>query len=344
MRIYFSEEHARHDPSGFLRSGVKLDSPECPERALRLTAALAGAGFALSEPSACDRAGVAAVHDAAYLEFLEHGLAAWRELPGAAEEIFPNAHPHRHAARLPKGIVGRAGYFMADTACPVGEGTFPAALSSAAVAQSAAAEVLGGAAHAYALCRPPGHHAYADMAGGFCFLNNVAIAAQAIVAAGRRPAILDVDVHHGNGTQGIFYDRGDVLFCSLHGDPSAFYPHYAGYAEERGVGAGEGCNLNLPLPPGTGDAAFLEALQTAFRAIDDFGADTLLISLGLDAQENDPLGILSITTDGFARIAEATAGLALPTVIVQEGGYLCEELGANLVSFLNAFAGAHDPR
>ena len=344
MRIYFSEQHARHDPSGFLRSGQKVPSPECPERAYRLTAALDAAGFTLSAPGACDRTAIEAVHNPEYLEFLEHGVAAWRQLPGASEEIFPNVHPSRHLGRLPDGIVGRSGWFLADSACPVGEGTYDAALSSAAVALSATADVLDGAPYAYALCRPPGHHAYADMAGGFCFLNNVAIAAQAAVAAGRRPAILDVDVHHGNGTQGIFYARGDVLFCSLHGDPSAFYPHYAGYADERGAGAGEGCNLNLPLPAGTGDAAFVEALATALAAIERFEADTLLVSLGLDAQENDPLGILKITTDGFARIAEAVAALGLPTVIVQEGGYLCDELGANLVSFLTGFAGKHAAR
>ena len=343
MRVYFSQTHADHDPSGFLRSGQKQPSPECPERAHRLSAALSAAGYALDTPRPHGAEAIAAVHDAGYLDFLRNGVTAWRELPGASEEIFPNVHPSRHAGALPKGIVGRAGYYMADSACPVNAGTFAAAASAADAALSAAEDVLGGEPHAYALCRPPGHHAYADMAGGFCFLNNVAIAAQAAVAAGRRPAVLDVDVHHGNGTQGIFYGRGDVFFCSLHGDPSGFYPFYAGYADERGAGAGEGCNLNLPLPAGTGDEAFLEALQSGLAGIERFGADVLLVSLGLDAQENDPLGILSITTDGFARIAEAAAGLGLPTVIVQEGGYLCDELGANLVSFLNAFAGAHKP-
>lgn len=341
MRIYFSEQHILHDPTGFLRSGEKVPSPECPERATRLTAALAEAGFGLTSPGECDRDAVAAVHDSAYLEFLENGPAAWKQLPGASEEVFPNTHLSRYGGRVPEGIVGRAGYYLADSACPLSAGTYRASLSAAATALDATREVLNGADHAYALCRPPGHHAYADMAGGFCFLNNVAIAAQAAVAAGRRPAILDVDVHHGNGTQGIFYERADVLFCSLHGEPSNFYPHYVGYADERGRGAGEGCNLNLPLPAGTGDNAYLDALATGLEAIQAYGADTLLISLGLDAQENDPLGILSISTDGFARIAAATAGLELPTIIIQEGGYLCDELGANLVSFLTAFADAH---
>ena len=206
---------------------------------------------------------------------------------------------------------------------------------------TAAKLVLDGAAQAYALCRPPGHHAYGDMAGGFCFLNNVAIAAQYLVRQGQRVAILDVDVHHGNGTQGIFYDRPDVYFCSVHGDPANFYPYFAGYAEERGRGPGRGYNLNLPLAHGSGDNAVLDAVATGLSAIEAFMADTLLISLGLDAQENDPLGVLKVTTAGFADIATAIAARQLPTVIIQEGGYLCPELGANLASFLDVFSAAH---
>jgi acetoin utilization deacetylase AcuC-like enzyme len=178
------------------------------------------------------------------------------------------------------------------------------------------------------------------MAGGFCFVNNTAVAAARLAAAGRRPAILDVDVHHGNGTQGIFYARGDVLTVSIHADPAGFYPFFWGHAQERGVGAGEGANLNLPLPRGTGDAGWLEALGPALTRIRAWGADVLVVALGLDAFEGDPLKFLAVTTEGFGRIGAAVAGLGLPTLLVQEGGYLSDELGGNLTSFMTGFEAA----
>jgi len=343
MQVIYSDAHREHAPDCFILAGRLQPSPEGPERADRLVAAVRQAGFDVAAPSAAAGEAIAGVHDAGYLDFLQHGLDDWRQLKAAGPEIIPNVHPGRHMQALPQGIVGRAGYYMADTACPIGAGTWGAALASAETAVTAAALVGDGAGAAYALCRPPGHHAFADMAGGFCFLNNVAIAAEALRPRAPRCAILDVDVHHGNGTQGIFYARDDVFFCSLHGEPSAFYPFYAGYADETGAGAGAGCNLNLPLPRGSGDEAFLEALAHGLKAVADYRPDVLLVSLGLDAQEHDPLGILAVTTDGFARIARAIAGLGLPTVLVQEGGYLCDELGANLASFLTAFADAHRP-
>ena len=176
------------------------------------------------------------------------------------------------------------------------------------------------------------------MAGGFCFLNNSAIAAQHLRQHSRRVVILDVDLHHGNGTQGIFYRRDDILTISIHADPVRFYPFFWGHADERGEDAGLGYNLNLPLERKSGDMQFLEALEAAMRRIRAFGADSLVIALGLDAFEGDPFGGLSVTTEGFARMAQSIAGLGLPAVIVQEGGYLCDELGANLASFLTGFA------
>ncbi len=194
---------------------------------------------------------------------------------------------------------------------------------------------------AYALCRPPGHHAYADSAGGFCFINNSAIAAERLRARlGGRVAILDVDVHHGNGTQGIFYESADVLTVSLHADPSNYFPYFAGYADETGRGAGEGFNRNLPLAPGSGDGAFPEAVEQGLAAVRASGAGALVLALGLDASEEDPVGVLKVTTDGFARAAERVARAGLPTALVQEGGYLCEALPRNLAAFLGAFEGA----
>ena len=192
-------------------------------------------------------------------------------------------------------------------------------------------------ASAYALCRPPGHHAFAELAGGFCYLNNTAIAAQQLVLSGRKVAILDVDLHHGNGTQGIFYDRPDVLTVSIHAHPERYYPFFWGYPDERGAGAGVGANLNLCLPRGSADDAFLRELDRALQAITLWGADTLVLALGLDAFAGDPFAGLAVTTQGFAQIGRAVAGLHLPTLIVQEGGYLCPELGENLAAVLNAF-------
>jgi acetoin utilization deacetylase AcuC-like enzyme len=197
--------------------------------------------------------------------------------------------------------------------------------------------VLGGAPVAYGLCRPPGHHAYADMAGGFCYLNNVAIAAQFMRRERARVAIIDIDVHHGNGTQGIFYERPDVFFASLHADPGNYYPFFAGYAEERGAGAGRGANLNLPLAHGSGDAAFLAALDDALAAIAGFAPEALLVSLGFDASAEDPLGILKVTTSGFAEAGRRIAARRLPTVLIQEGGYMSAVLGDNLAQFLAGF-------
>jgi acetoin utilization deacetylase AcuC-like enzyme len=226
---------------------------------------------------------------------------------------------------------------MADTACPISAGTWPAALASAHVAVAAAREVLAGAPAAYALCRPPGHHAFADMAGGFCYVNNTSVAAQELRAHHARIAILDVDLHHGNGTQGIFYGRDDVLTVSLHADPVRFYPFFWGHADERGEGPGLGYNLNLPLARGTGDDEYILALERALHRIRAFAPGALVVALGLDAHKDDPLAGLALTTDGFAHIGAAVAGLGLASVLVQEGGYLTAALGTNLQAFLRGF-------
>jgi acetoin utilization deacetylase AcuC-like enzyme len=196
---------------------------------------------------------------------------------------------------------------------------------------------MDGERAAYALCRPPGHHAYRDQASGFCFLNNTAVAAAHLRLAHERVAILDVDVHHGNGTQGIFYERGDVLTISIHADPVAYYPFVWGYAHERGAGAGLGTNLNIPLPLGTGDDGYIQALTRARVMLDAFAPTALVVALGLDASEHDPLAGLAVTTDGFRRIGAAIAAIGLPTVFVQEGGYLSDILGANLTAVLGGF-------
>ena len=278
---------------------------------------------------------IAAVHSAEYLEFLRTIHARWSRVPGAGPEVIPNVHPAARGDSYPASPVGLAGWHQADTACPIAADTWTSAYWSAQTALSAAAHVADTAAPAYALCRPPGHHAFADLAGGFCFLNNSAIAAQALLARGLRPAILDVDVHHGNGTQGIFYHRADVLTVSIHADPAGFYPFYWGHAHERGQGAGLGANLNLPLPRGTGDDGMMRALDRALARIDAFGADVIVVALGLDAHRDDPFQGLAVTTPGFTTMARAIAAAGRPMLMVQEGGYVSDALGANLAAFLS---------
>lgn len=341
MKAFFAAEQKLHDPKMFLSSGAPQPNPEQPARADRLLEGARAAGLAIERPRDHGLGSIAAVHTPEYLDFLQHIYQRWRRIEGASEEVIPNIHPLARDGAYPASAVGQAGYHVADTSAPISAETWESAYWSAMSAVEAATTVAGGAPAAYALCRPPGHHAFADVAGGFCFVNNTAVAAQVLRGSAARVAILDVDLHHGNGTQGIFYARPDVLTVSIHADPVRFYPFFWGHADERGEGPGLGYNYNLPLPRKSGDAQFLEALNTALRRIRAFAPDALVIALGLDAHESDPFGGLSVTTPGFARIAEAIAMLHLPTVIVQEGGYLSEELSTNLTSFLTGYGGAH---
>jgi acetoin utilization deacetylase AcuC-like enzyme len=317
--------------------GKLIDSFERPERVDTFLAALNEGGHRVERPGAVALEVLGRVHTAEYLDFLRNAHAEWLKLPGASAEVTPNTHPGRHMARRPKHIVGLAGYHMADAACPIGAGTWEAILASAASAVAAAEAVRGGESAAYALCRPPGHHAFADMAGGFCYVNNAALAAEALRRRYDRVAVLDIDVHHGNGTQGIFWRRADVFFVSLHADPANFYPFFAGHADETGEGPGAGFNLNLPLAHGGGDDVYLAALDRALQRIRAYSPGALVISLGLDASEADPLGALKVTTAGFGRTAVAVASLGLPTALIQEGGYPSPVLGPNLQAYLGSF-------
>lgn len=337
MKAFYADEQKRHDPKAFLSSGAPKPNPEQPERAERLLAGARAAGYTVMRTTPHGLGPIAAVHTPEYLDFLEHIYARWQRIPEASAEVIPNIHPIARGGSYPASAVGQAGYHMADTSCPISAETWESACWSAWSAVDAADAVLAGEPAAYALCRPPGHHAFADVAGGFCFINNSAVAAQRLRTKAARVAILDVDLHHGNGTQGIFYARPDVLTVSIHADPVRFYPFFWGHADERGEGPGLGYNLNLPLPRKSGDEEFLATLEVALRRIRAFAPEALVVALGLDAFEGDPFGGLSVTTPGFARIAAAIGRLGLPTVIVQEGGYLCNALSDNLTSFLTGF-------
>ncbi|WP_099867612.1 histone deacetylase family protein [Pararhizobium haloflavum] len=341
MKFVHADRQKQHDPVMFLSSGAQKPNPEVPERLDRLIGGAKAAGLERIDASDHGLGPIAAVHTPEYIAFLQNIYTRWQRMPDASAEVIPNIHPDRRDFPYPASAVGQAGYHMADTACPISEHTFESAYWSAQSAIGAARLVRdGGERAAYGLSRPPGHHAFSDLAGGFCFFNNSAIAAQEFRKSADRVAILDVDLHHGNGTQGIFYQRADVMTVSIHADPVRFYPFFWGHAAERGEGPGLGYNLNLPLERGSKDDVFLEALEAGLKRIRAYAPDAVVLALGLDAFEGDPFGGLGVTTEGFARIGAACAGLNVPMAIIQEGGYLCDALGDNLTAFLNGFGEA----
>jgi len=336
MKCVLSKQQNKHYPTSFLVNGVKQENPEKPERIDVLLKGAIDAGLEHIIPADYGMEHIARVHSPEYLEFLENSYARWQKIPGAAPEITPNVHPTNRDGVYPASVVAQAGYHMSDSSAPITAETWESAKLSAWSAIHASELVMAGDKMAFALSRPPGHHAGTDIAGGFCYLNNTAIAAQNLLKKYQSVAILDVDLHHGNGTQNIFYSRNDVLTVSIHADPIRFYPFFWGYASERGEGPGLGYNLNLPLPRGTADDGFLQALDKGLKRINAFSPDAIVIALGLDAYEGDPFAGLNVSTNGYNLIGKAISDkLSRPTVIIQEGGYLCDALGQNLTSFLN---------
>jgi acetoin utilization deacetylase AcuC-like enzyme len=340
MIVVTTAMHGAHDPDSMAPQPNGRTFFDKAERAEQLLGAVKAMGLETTAAPDHGLAPIAAVHDQGYLEFLESAYARWQDTPLAGPAVRPFSYAIRQMQRRPDNIMGQAGYYLSGFGVPLLEGSWGAIVASAHVAVEAADRIAGGAREAYALCRPSGHHAYADMAGGFCYVNNVAVAAQRLVAAGLRPAIIDIDVHHGNGTQGIFYERGDVFFCSIHGDPLQLYPFYAGYADETGRGAGEGANLNLPLPAGTGNETWLAAIDQGLAAIAGFAPSVLLVSLGFDAHQGDPTANLAVTGEGFRAAGKRLGEIGLPVLLVQEGGYIVEKLAANLTCFLEGFLAA----
>jgi acetoin utilization deacetylase AcuC-like enzyme len=340
MQVVHSPLHARHDGGVELHRGELVPSYESPDRIDHILRAVQASGLGVIAPREFAIERLHAVHDPAFVEFLRTAYARWQE-EGRGGSMLPSGFPARSLRRdrVPEGVNGAMGYYAFDAGTPIVAGTWDAAFAAARCALTAAALVSDGAKAAYALCRPPGHHAAHSVYGGYCYLNNAALAAQALRDAGfARVAVLDVDYHHGNGTQDIFWTRDDVFFASLHGSPETEYPYFLGFADERGAGAGEACTLNLPLPRGTGWTAYGDALDVALRAIERFGADALVVSLGVDTFEGDPISSFALNGTHFLAIGERIAALRLPTVLVQEGGYAVEEIGANVGAVLAAFA------
>ncbi len=337
MKIFYREEQAGHRPEFFLINGKVVPSPDSPERANRLLQALIPTGIRVAEPQSHGHGPRVAVHSPQYLDFLEHAYDDWCAATGSDTELIVSSRPVERPATYPRHIMGRAGWHASDLACPIGRETWLAACASSDTAASAAQSILDGERESYALCRPPGHHAYANRMGGFCFLNNTAIAAQHLRKRHDRVAVLDIDVHHGNGTQGIFYQRRDVFTVSIHADPAEYYPFFWGYSHELGEGVGEGYNLNLPVPVRSGDEIWLAVLENALAAIELFEPGALVLALGLDAGVNDPLKGGAVTFEGFQKMGDEISKLQCPVAVVQEGGYLCDDLDRNLMSFLSGF-------
>ncbi len=335
MKCVLSDLQTKHYPESFLVNGIKQENPEKPDRIDVLLRGAQQADLEVVSPPDYGIEAIAKIHTPEYLEFLQNAYSRWQRIPDAAPEITPNIHPTNRDGVYPASVVAQAGYHMSDASAPITAETWESAKLSAWSAIYASDLVIEDDEISYALCRPPGHHAGADIAGGFCYLNNSAIAAQNLLKKFGSVAILDVDLHHGNGTQSIFYHRNDVFTVSLHADPIRFYPFFWGHSSERGEGAGLGYNLNLPLPRGTSDEGFLKTLDKALDRITSFGPEALVIALGLDAYEGDPFAGLGVTTKGYELIGKTISErLNCPTVIVQEGGYLCDALGKNLTSFL----------
>ncbi|MDR5750007.1 MULTISPECIES: histone deacetylase family protein [unclassified Caballeronia] len=340
MLTYFHPEQLKHHPRSYLSRGQMRTPQEVPERALALVEAAKSLGFDVREPADFGTAPLAAVHGMNYLRFLEEAHAEWKKVPQDwGDEVMSNIYV-REGNPL-RGVLAQAARYLADGSCPVGPDTYRSAYWSAQCAAAGAAAIADGAREAYAVCRPPGHHARAEAAGGFCYLNNAAIAAEALRARFGRVAILDTDMHHGQGVQEIFYGRDDVLYVSVHGDPTNFYPVVAGYEDERGAGAGDGYNVNLPMPHGSSEAVFFEQVDAALRALGRFQPDALVLALGFDIYKDDPQAMVAVTTEGFGRLGRAIGSLGLPTLIVQEGGYHIESLGDNARAF---FGGFMEPR
>jgi acetoin utilization deacetylase AcuC-like enzyme len=376
----FSAAHTMHDPPFEFLDGALVPVYESPARAAIIHAALERAALGpILPPRTFGIEHIRAVHSNDYLDYLEQIYARWVAAGGAPASVMPGTLAVRWMSRRCDHPVAAPGYYCFDMSAPIVAGTYAAARAAAHAAVTGAALLLEGQRVAYALCRPPGHHAGRDMCGGYCYLNNAAIAAQYLLRSttDHRPltsdpkqdketsrsgelsnknilaspssgshlsrssvAILDIDYHHGNGTQQIFYERGDVLFVSIHADPARQYPYFAGYADERGASDGLGANLNIPLEAGVADERYLAALDEALVAVRAFDPRFLVVSAGFDTFGGDPIADFALSTAAYPRIGRRIAALELPTLIVQEGGYAVDALGENAVGFLRAFESA----
>ena len=353
MQVVYTPAHLTHDITVETFMGVPIPANEVAERAEKIRTALeADGGFSFIGPDEHGEDPITAVHDPGLVRFLE---VAWSEVrrqglarPFLTADTYPNRNmfegmsPEAVASlvREPEQAAGRAGYWGLDSAAPLVAGTYGAARAAVDVALTSVELVLGGAKAAYGLCRPPGHHSARSMYGGYCFFNNAAIAAEAIVrATGERVAIFDVDYHHGNGTQQIFWNRGDVRYVSIHADPDRAYPYFLGRADEVGEGAGTGENLNIPLRGGATNEDYLAATDRALEAILEAPGSVIVVSLGFDTYGLDPIGDFALTTEVYHEVGRRTAATGRRLVVLQEGGYHRPSLGENARAWLRGAEG-----
>ena len=336
MKVIYSPNHKRHAPRHQFIGGGLRPNPEVPARVEAILREIEGTHDVLP-PRTFSMDTVSAVHDAGYLCFLERVHAAWVERGGGGETgLIPDTFAARVSSRKPRDVVHQAGYYGFETQTPILEHTFAAARDATFCALTGASMLLEGEPSVYALSRPPGHHATRDLYGGYCYLNHAAVAAS-YLSDGGRVAVLDVDYHHGNGTQSIFYGSDEVLFVSIHADPDFEYPYFSGYADESGAGAGLGLNVNLPLAIGTGETRYVETLDRAMNEVARFAPAFLVVSLGVDICRKDPLGKFALPVSAFDTIGRRLARADLPTLLVQEGGYHLDSIGACVKNVLDGF-------
>ena len=340
MKIVYCDKHWLHDTTDIQlwSFGGPVLIEEVPSRAEIIKTALLDSGFGeIQETKDFGLELIMNVHQKEYIEYLKGAYKESVSYFNKESPVFPEVFPIRlNPNRLPEHILSTKGYFTLDTYSPILEGTWEAAYWSAQSALTAANLLKSGEKAVYALCRPPGHHAASDYCAGFCYLNNAAIAAHSLQLDGR-VAILDIDYHVANGTQSIFYENSNVFVCSLHGDPMVTFPYYWGYSDETGTGAGLGFHWNFPLAIGTTINQYLKALSIALEKIHSYKPDALVVSLGLDIVTGDPVGGFLVEPEEFAAIGNHIQSLNLPTLIVQEGGYLQDLLANCVTSFFEGF-------
>ena len=339
MKTIYSKNHILRNSKTELYGGELVKPFECPERMEYIINEINSQNLGeIMEPRNIDLNIINKIHDDKYIDFMKNAWNEWED-EGYKGEAIPTVWPSRsmNSKIIPNFIEGKLGYYCLAGETSISKGTVEGAYESVKVAVTAA-EFLSNNSSVFALCRPPGHHASKDQYGGYCFFNNAAIAAEKLKQQGAKKVfILDIDFHHGNGTQSIFYNRSDVFYSSLHGDPLHAFPHFLGHADEIGVDEGIGFNTNYPMLPGTGYESWSEALDESFKDISSFNPDALIVSLGVDAYENDPISFFKLKSNDFFDIGKKLSNFKIPTLFVMEGGYSIKEIGVNTVNTLKGF-------
>ncbi len=339
MKTIYSKKHILHNTLTELSGGELVKPFESPDRVKIILNEVYNRKLGpVFQPTKQDLEIIYKVHDKHYVKFLENAWKEWVK-EGFKGEAIPTVWPSRsmNSKIIPDNIEGKLGYYCLANETSISEGTIEGAYESVKVVLTAA-DMLQKEKSIFALCRPPGHHASKDQYGGYCFFNNTAIATEKLIEKGAKKIfILDIDFHHGNGTQEIFYKRSDVFFASLHGDPIQAFPHFLGHAEEKGIQEGEGFNINYPMPPNTSYAQWKISLEKVINEIERFNPDFLLISLGVDTFENDPISFFKLKSNDFFDVGKTISSLNLPTLFIMEGGYAIEEIGINTVNILKGF-------